>query len=83
MKQQPVCQKADRCLRGKNCPLGYIPDTDWYHCFDRRKPIVCLEDCTKSELVDIIHYACGTDGAVKAAIDKGFDEVKHNRENEF
>lgn len=77
MKEQQVCQKSDRCFRGKNCPRDYIPDTEWYRCFDRRKPRERLEDCTRFELIKIIHYAYELDSGVKAAIDKGFEKVKH------
>lgn len=83
MKEQRVCPKADRCLRGKNCPRDYVPDTEWYRCFDRRKPRERLEDCTRSELMEIIHYAYKLDTNVKAAIDKGFDKVKHDMNGDF
>ncbi len=74
MKEQRVCQKADRCFKGEDCPRNYIPDTEWYRCFDRRKRRACLGNCSKSELLEIIQYAC-TNDLVKYAIDEAFEEI--------
>lgn len=79
MNEQRTCGKADRCLRSEDCPRDYIPDTEWYRCFDRKKRKERLEDCTKSELISIIHYAYEIDSTVKTAIDKGFDEFKRGK----
>lgn len=81
MKEQQLCQKSDRCFMGKSCPRDYVPDTEWYRCFDRRKPRERLEDCTKSELIKIIYCAYKLSNDTENVIRRSFDKVIRNIED--
>lgn len=76
MNDNRCCQKYERCSKGKNCPLEYIPDTEWYRCFERKKSRERIEDCTRKELLEIIRIAYSQDCDAKSAIDKGLCKVK-------